>query len=230
MSSTLDVQASRYPEQRSGLQSSRYDTASLGTSYVMTERLVVSLYGTAARLHAEERGQDTKNQSASLQAKYVWSPQSSISASIGQSWVRSGTETNRGLLYSFAASHAFETSTIAFSMSRRESPSGLALLTEADETHLDFSTQLTERLSANASASYSKRRNVLRIFDVDLQRVRYSRADLGLSWRMSSTWRLGASVGAARQQVGSVFLIDDLTARGYDAHLGFSWNGDPYVR
>ena len=230
MRSTLEVQDSRYPDQRSSLENNRYGTALLSTTYAVNEKLALSVYGTTAKLDSEGQGEDTRSQSANVQVQYAWSQLSSIGASIGQSWTRAGAVSNRGLLYSLNASHAFEKSTLGLSVSRRQSPSGRALLTEADEVRLDGGTQITERMTATASASYSKRRSVLRVFDIDLQRVRYSRADLGLSWRMTPTWSLGASVGAAKQQVGSALFIDDLTGRGYDAHLGFSWNGDPYVR
>ena len=89
---------------------------------------------------------------------------------------------------------------------------------------------MTERLSASASASLSRRRNLLRQFDIDLERVRYTRADLGLTWQMSTNWRFSFSTGYATQQIGSVFLRDDLLGRGYDAHLSLGWNGDPHVR
>ena len=236
MHANLDLQDNRYPDsgQGLGLETNRYTTALLSTSYVVNEKLSLTAYGTASKLTDEAQGDpqgddSTRNQSANIQAQYAWSQLSSINASIGQSWVKSGAGRNRGLLYSVAATHAFEQGTVSLSASRRQQPSGRALLTEADEMRIDASRQITERLSANASASYSKRRAVLRVFDLDLQRVRYSRADLGLSWRMASSWRLGLNIGAGRQQVGSAFN-DDLTGRGYDARLGVSWNGDPYVR
>jgi hypothetical protein len=104
------------------------------------------------------------------------------------------------------------------------------LLTEVDEAAFTFAMQITERLSATAATTYTKRRNVLRMFGIDLERVSYARADLGLAWRVSPNWRVNFNVGAGLQQIGSAFFNDELTGRGYDARLGLSWNGDPYVR
>jgi hypothetical protein len=226
----LQASENRYPDDQTSLENYRYSTALVGASYVVSEKLSLSLFGTVGQLDGEGHQENTANSSASVQASYVWSPVSSVSASIGQSWSKTGDQRQRGLLYNVSATRAFEKGSLAFSVGRRQSPSGRALLTEADEANLAFSTQITERLSATAQASYTKRRNVLRQFDIDLERVRYTRTDLGLSWRMTSSWKLGLNVGAAIQQIGSGFVADELTGRGYDVRLGFGWNGDPYVK
>lgn len=230
LQSSLATNSSRYPHRADSLSNYQYSTALLSTTYAASEQLAVSVYGTAGKLDSEERGGDTDDRSANVQVQYTWSPLTSFGASIGRSWAISNAGSRKGLLYSVTASRAFEKSSLAFSMSRRQSPSGRALLTEADEARLSFATQITETLSATVAASYSKRRNVLRVFDVDLERVRYTRADIGLSWRIAPNWKAGLSAGGALQQVGSAFLRDDLTARGFEVRLGLSWNGDPYVR
>jgi hypothetical protein len=229
LESSLQTYASRYPDQQFGLSNYTYSTALLSTAYAVNEKLSVTLYGTAGKLDSEGNGSNTDDKSANVQLTYSWSPLTSFAASVGRSWVKSDAGNNTGLLYSVSASRAFEKSALSFSVSRRQSPSGNALLTESQEARLSFGSQITERLSVTSSASYSKRRNVLRIFNVDLQEVRYSRADLGLSWRMAANWRLGFNVGSVTQQAGSFFYGEDATARGLDLRLGLSWNGDPYV-
>lgn len=230
LQSTLATNSSRYPDQQGSLSNYRYTTALVSTTYIASEKLAVSVYGTAGKLDSEGNGGDTDDKSANVQVQYTWSPLTSFGASIGRSWVTSDAGSKQGVLYSVTASRAFERSSLAFSVSRRQSPSGRALLTEADEARLSFTAQITETLSATAGASYSKRRNVLREFDIDLERVHYTRADIGLSWHMAPNWKAGLSAGGARQQVGSAFLRDDLTGRGFEVRLGLSWNGDPYVR
>lgn len=227
--SSLQTYASRYPDRQFGLSNYTYSNALVSTTYVVNEKLAVSLYGTAGKLDGEGNGRNTDDKSANVQLTYAWSPLTSFAASFGRSWVTSDAGSKTGLLYSVSASRKMEHSLISLSASRRQSPSGSALLTESEETRLSYGIQLTERLSATASASYSKRRNVLRIFNVDLQEVRYSRADLGLSWRMAPNWRFGLNAGAATQRVGSIFFDESPTARGYDIRLGLSWSGDPYV-
>ncbi|MEJ0036275.1 MAG: transporter [Gammaproteobacteria bacterium] len=230
LASNVGTSANRYPDEHDSLSNYSYSTALLSTTYVLNEKVVVSLYGTAGRLDSEGNGANTDDRSANVEVRYTLSPLSSVGASIGRSWVTSDAGRTQGLLYSVNASRVFEKGLLAFSMSRRQSPSGRALLTEADEARLSFVTQFTERLSATVGASYSKRRNVLQVFDVDLERVRYTRADVSLSWRMAPNWSLGFGGSYAIQQVGSAFLNDDLTGRGSEVRLGLSWNGDPYVR
>jgi hypothetical protein len=229
LQSSLQTYANRYPDQQLGLSNYKYSTALAGTTYVATEKFSLSLYGTAGKLDSEGNRSDTDDKSANIQLSYAWSPLTSFSASIGRSWVTSDAGRKTGLLYSVSASRSFEKSFLSLSASRRQSPSGSALLTQQEETRLSFGSQLTEQLSATASASYSKRRNVLEIFSVDLQEVRYSRVDLGLAWRMAPNWRLGVNLGAASQQVDSIFVGASPTARAYEVRLGLSWNGDPYV-
>lgn len=230
LQTSLDSQDNRYPGQSFGLADYRYSTVMLGATYVAAERLSLTLYGTAGLLDGEGGGPNTTDTSANISVQYAWSPLTSFSASVGPSWVKTDGEQEKGLRYRVAVSHALENSQIAFSIGRRQSPSGRALLTELDEAALTFATQVTERLSATSSATYSKRSNVLRVFGIDLERVSYWRVDLGLAWRMSSNWRLNFNLGASQQQIGSAFFNDELTGRGYEARLGFSWSGDPYVR
>jgi hypothetical protein len=227
---SVDSQDSRYPNPGFGLANYRYSTWMVGTTYVATEKLAYTLYGTAGLLDSERQGSDTTDTSANLSMQYAWSPLTSLSISVGPSWVKTDGGREQGLRYRLAVSRALEKSAISLSLGRRQAPSGRALLTEVDEAALTFVTQITERLSATAAATYTKRRNVLRVFGVDLERVNYARADLGLAWRVSSNWRLNFNVGGGQQQVGSAFFADELTGRGYDVRLGLSWNGDPYVR
>lgn len=226
-----ETYAHRYPDRQSALLDYGYSTAMLSTSYVASEKLVVSLFGTAGRLNSDGNTGNTDDKSANVQLQYSWSLLTSFGAAIGRSWVTSDTgESRKGLLFNLSASHVFEKSSLSFNVSRRQAPSGRALLTEADEASVNAATQITERLSATATASYSKRRNVLRSFNFDLQEVRYTRAQLGLAWVLAPNWKLGFAAGSTTQQVGSDFVQGDLTGRGFEVSLGLSWNGDPYVR
>ena len=227
---SVGSQEDRYPNHSFGLEDYRYSTVLLSTAYALSEKLALSFYGTGGRLDSEGQGSNSTDTSANIQVQYTWSPLTAISASVGPSWVKTEVGREQGLRYRLAASRALEKGAVSFSMGRRQSPSGRALLTQLDEASLNYALQITERLSATAAATYTKRRNVLRVAGIDLERVRYARTDLGLTWRMASNWKLGFNVGAGLQQIGSAFFNDELTGRGYDARLGLSWNGDPYVR
>ena len=228
--SSLGVEESRYPGSAgSSLSDYRYSSAVAGTSYGLTDRATLTLQGSAGRLESKGADSVTDNASLSLQARYVWSPVLSFGAGFGPSWVRTDAGKQQGLLYSADITRTFETAALSLSASRKQSPSGLAYLTEVDEATLAFSAQITERLTGTASAGITRRQNVLRDFNLDLTRVRYTRAELGVSWHLASNWHLGASLGNAVQQVGSDFF-DGSTGRGYDARLSLSWSGNPHVK
>jgi hypothetical protein len=226
---SVSLYSSRYPGTLTSLEDYNYNTAMANMSYVLTDRATLSVIGSAGRLDSEGPGSNTDNASISLQARYIWSPVLSFGAGLGPSRTKTDQGQQRGLIYSAEVTRAFETAALSFSVSRKQAPSGRAVLTESDEATLTFSAQITERLTGTATAGMTRRRNSLRDFDLDLTRVRYTRADLGVSWRMASSWRLNASIGNAVQQLGSDFT-ENSTGRGYEARLGLSWSGDPYVK
>ncbi len=226
---SVSLYSSRYPGATASLENYDYNTATASMSYVLTDRASLSVLGSAGRLVSQGSGSNTDNASISLQTRYIWSPLLSFGAGLGPSLTKTAQGEQRGLIYSADVTRAFERASLSLSVSRRQSPSGRAVLTQTDEATLAFSAQITERLSGTATAGISRRRNTLRDFNLDLTRVRYTHADIGVFWQLASNWRLGASVGNAVQQVGSAFF-DDSTGRGYNARLGLTWNGDPYVK
>lgn len=210
------------------LEDYRYDSVGLGSTYVLTERASVTLSGSAARLHNLEQGEDSKNASVMVTAQYAWSPVWNMNLGVGPSLVRLNGTSERGLVYRGSLSRSFEKSSLALSVARSQQPSGSAIITNIQQASLAFGTALTERVSGALNASYSRRSNVFRNFDVDLSRVTYTRLEASLSWRISPSWQVGGGVGDSIQKTGS-FFFDDKTGRGYDVRLSVSWNGKPYV-
>ena len=219
----------RYPGAASAfLEDYRYDSVGLGATYVVSERASVSLSGSAARLHNLEQGEDSRNASVTLTAQYAWSPVWNMNLGVGPSLVRLNGTSEHGLVYRASLSRGFERSSLALSAARSQQPSGSAIITNIEQASLAFSTALAERVSGSLNASYSRRSNVFRAFNVDINRVTYTRLEAALSWRVSPSWQVGAGVGDSIQKTGS-FFFDDRTGRGYDVRLSVSWNGKPYV-
>ncbi len=224
------LNASRYP----GLENSElvdYDqsNASVYVSYLYSDRLSLTLSGAAGRLSSKgSSGDDTRNANATIAARYALATKWSLQASVGPSLAESQGERQRGLVYGLSVSRAFERAALSIDASRSQEPAGRGLLTELQRVGVASSTQLTERLSATASVGLTKRTNAIRTFDVNLDEVKYGRADFSLGWRVSSTWQLGFSVGGTDQRRDTIFR-DTQSARGYDARLALSWNGNPYV-
>jgi hypothetical protein len=219
----------RYPGAASAfLEDYRYDSVGFGMTYVLSERAGVSLTGSAGRLHNLEQGDDSKNASVMLNAQYAWSPVWNISLGVGPSLVRLDDTNEHGLVYRASLSRGFERSSLALAATRSQQPSGSAIITNIEQASLAFSTALAERVSGSLNASYSRRSNVFRAFNVDINRVAYTRLEAALSWRVSPSWQVGAGVGDSIQKTGS-FFFDDRTGRGYDARLSVSWNGKPHV-
>jgi hypothetical protein len=231
--SSVGLDSSSYPDnQNLGLTDYRYASASLSGAYSLSDRTAVSVSAGAGRLDSENSNQDSDNATLTVHARFAWSPLWSVSVAAGPSWTRSGDEKNNGVVYSFDLTRQLETSSLSLDATRRQSPSGRGVLTDVDSLGLGLSTQLTERLTSTVAASYNRRRNALKDFGgagtVDLDDVRYLRADMGLNWRMTSSMQVGASVGYANQRVAQIFA-NDVTGRGYDARVSFIWTGQPYV-
>ncbi len=234
-SERLSAQASvgssvtRYPGSATAfLQNYRYDSGSMGMSYVLSDRAVLSVSGSAGRLNSDAQADHTDNASLVVNAQYTWSPVWSIGAGAGPSLVRVGGTSERGVVYRASLSRSFENALLSLVVSRSQQPSGSAIITNVEQAGLSFGAPLTERLTSSVTANYTRRRNALRNFDVDLNRVQYARLEAGLSWRVSPGWQIGAGAGNAFQKTGS-FFSNDQTGRGYDVSLSVSWNGKPYV-
>jgi hypothetical protein len=226
---SVDSSVNRYPGVANALlEDYRYDSVGLGTSYVLSERATVSFSGSVARLHNLEQGQDSKNASAMVTAQYAWSPVWNMNLGVGPSVVRLNGTSEHGLVYRASLSRGFERSSLALTASRSQQPSGSAIITNIQLASLAFSTALTERVSGAVNASYTRRGNVFRDFNVDLSRVTYTRLEATLAWHVSPSWQIGGGVGNSIQKTGS-FFFDDRTGRGYDVRLSLSWNGKPYV-
>jgi hypothetical protein len=197
-------------------------------NYVLSDRAVLSVSGSAGRLNNEQQRSHSDNASVMVNARYAWSPVWSIGLGAGPSLVRVDGQNDRGVVYSASVSRSFEAAALSLAVSRSQQPSGSAVITNLEQASLSLGATLTERLTTSVAASFTRRRNALRDFDLDLNRVSYGRLEAALSWRVSPGWQIGAGLGDSIQKTGSFFFNDE-TGRGYDVRLSVSWNGKPYV-
>ena len=223
--------ASRYPgAAAAGLVDYAQGSASGYVSYTYSERLTLTFAGAAGRLSNKGAADDTTNTNVTVAARYALGEKWSTEASVGPSLVESGGQRERGYVYGLSASRAFERATFSINASRSQEPAGRGLLTELQRVGAAFSTQLTERLSVSTTAAVTHRRNALQAFGLNLDDVKYTRGELALGWRANANWQLGFVVGGTNQRRATFFGFGEPErARGYDARLALSWNGNPYV-
>jgi hypothetical protein len=229
MGSRLGWQVDRYPNPETQLSDYRYGTAMVNAIYALSDRTTVTLVGSAGHYTAENTGRVTDNASVSFQASYAWSPLWSITAGVGPSWSKANDSDSRerSVVYNFMVGRQLERASVSLFASRSQSPSGFGVLTEADEAGLDFEAQITERLSASVNLGLLRRKDALPAFRVDLQNLRYRRADIGVAWVLAENLKLVAGVGNKVQRLGT--LAGSGSAENYEARLGLSWIGNPHV-
>ena len=227
MGSSLGWQVNRYPDPANGLSDYHYGTMAVNASYVVSDRASLSLVGSAGRFSSGNSRPETNNASVRLQAQYAWSPLWSISAGAGPSWVEENQKRERGVVYNVSIGRRLEFSSLSLSASRSQSPSGFGVLTELDDASLDFSTQISERLTGSLSVGLVRRRDAIPAFRLDLQEVRYRRTNASLGWHINPNWLVALGVGNKVQRLGT--LSETSTAQNYEAGLTLTWSGNPHV-
>jgi hypothetical protein len=200
-----------------GLVGYRYPNASISYTYTATPRIDFTLIANQARLLAGEAGIESDTSGLQAGIHYRISENFNIEARSGgthtSSFGRSDTERS----YFLGVDWRNPLSSFNFSLSRDVSPTGRGMLTNADDLNASYTRQLTEKVSFNATARASRRKD----FTFDLRRndYTYEAAGLGLSWQIDESWSLGAAAGYAHQ----AYEITPDTAAGKRIGLSLSW-------
>jgi len=117
---------------------------------------------------------------------------------------------------------------LGFVWAREVTPTGRGSLSKREHFGVETSLNATERLSFDGSARWTRSRDVLPAFGLQLDSVRYTHLSTGLQWRLTATLSASATFAwsrqssAAQQQQASG---RDGSAEGYRAGLGLVWNG-----
>lgn len=227
IASSAGWQLSRYPDPETTLRDYRYGTVGVSAVYALSDRASLSLVGSTGRYSTESAVRDTRNASVSLEAQYAWSERWIVSVGAGPSWVEAGRSSEHGYVYNFSLARRMERGALSVSASRQQSPSGFGLLTEADEAGLDFTLQVSERLTGSATAGFVRRKDALPELRLNLQELRYRHAGLHLNWTLNPHWQLSGGLSHKRQKVGT--FAASRSARNYEIQLALGWTGSPHV-
>jgi hypothetical protein len=168
----------------------------------------------------------TETRDASLRLGWSFQPWALWTASLsgGPSMVETDRNDDRGFVMDSELKRSGERWSLAASAGRSQSPTGRGLLSRRDEVRLNFTRDLTERLSGSIAARWVRSEDMLpqqgrpATYYVD-----YTRLDLGASWRMSRSWSLSLQLTANSQD----YELAQERADGYRASLSFVWNGQP---
>jgi hypothetical protein len=213
-------QQSRYEQtQLSPLVNYQYGSVGLNTAHHFSEKGSVSVLADAGRLTSDSYGFNTDNIGLSAQVDYSWSEQWSGAISGGASRVKTDGRNRNGSVYSATLSHQGERMSVDARIARTVAPTGRGLLSRRDEAGINLHAALLENLEGAASFSLMHSRDFVPQFGFSLNNVRYTRAELSLSWRLAQNWSLGFVAGRSEQAQ----IVSDLVGHGFDARLQLAW-------
>jgi hypothetical protein len=209
-----------------GLVDYRYMAMSLFSTLAMSDA------GSSLTLTAQggelfipgSRGSETRD--ATLRLGWSFQPWSLWTATLsaGPSLVEADAGSDNGVLFDGELKRQGDLWSLTAGGGRSQSPTGRGVLTRRDEIKLNFTRQLTERLSANLGARWVRsedlrpQQRAVTTFQVD-----YGRIDLGANWRMSRDWSLSLQLLGQTQN----YELASDRAEGYRASLSIVWNGQP---
>ncbi len=203
----------------SGLSNYNYTHVGLNNSFDLTETSSASLVVNAGRLDSALYAFNTDNIDVQLQLQHAWSPRWSSSLSGGPSSVWTDGRRASGSVFSASVSRQGERFSIDTSLSRSIAPNGSGLQSRRDEVGLHAALSLSEHVGVAGNLSMIRSRDLLPQFNFTVSDVRYTRAELSLSWNFARDWNLGLVGGNSAQQI----LDDGPRGRNIDGRLLLSW-------
>jgi hypothetical protein len=213
-------QQSRYePTRFSPLVNYQYRSVGLNTAHHFSENGTVSVLADAGRLTSDSYDFNTDNIDLRAQFDYVWSAQWSGAISGGASRVKTDGRNRNGSVYSATLKHQGERLSVDGRIARTVAPTGRGFLSRRDEAGMNLRAALLENLDGVASFSLIHSRDFVPQFGFSLNNVRYTRAELSLSWRLARDWSLGLVAGRSEQEQ----IVNDLIGHGFDARLQLTW-------
>ncbi len=199
-------------DEATGLSDYSYLLAGLNTSYDLSEKTSGSLSISAGRLNSALYTFYTDNLDVQLQLQHVWSARWKGSIAAGPSRVRTDGRVSSGSIFSSSLTYQAERASFDTSLSRSIAPTGSGLQSRRDQLTLHANVRLFEHLTADASVAVVRSKELVPSFSFTVSDVRYSRAELSLSWALAPDWNLGVAAGRSEQR--SVGLSSDLVGRG----------------
>jgi hypothetical protein len=199
----------------------RYPSASLLYAFTATQRLDATLSINAARIDAPEARVQNDTAGAQLGFRFRVSERFDLEGRTGRSHTSARGRSDIQQSFFGAVSWHDELSRHELSLSRDVEPSGRGVLVSADDLHVGYSRQLSERLTLDTSARVSRRDDLqfdLR-FDPRRNEYLYTAGTLALAWKMDDSWTLGFAALYARQE----HELDADAADGRRIRMSLEW-------
>jgi hypothetical protein len=184
----------------------------------------VSAGAYASKYEADDGSRETDAVGGRLGYTYQWSPNDGVDATVF--YERNETtefvpveveETDSGIGGSLTAWRRFQVSELRLSVGRMFIPTGDRGKSEVDEFRLQYTRDLSQRLSLRGAARYESR-NGISTADAGQDRD-YARADLSLRWFMTPTWYLGG--GYAYIWVDRELAVSDADNNKFYVNFGY---------
>ena len=209
-----------------GLVDYRYTALSLFSQIILTDAgSALTVTAQSGRLTTQGFFAD-QTRDGSLRLGWTFQPWLLWTASLsaGPSMVETERASDTGLVFDGEIKRQGDRWSLAANAGRSQSPTGRGVLTRRDEVRLSFNRSLTERLSANVVARWSRSEDLLpQQGRTVLYQVDYAQLGFGANWRLSRDWSLALQLSGNTQD----YELATERANGYRASLSIVWNGQP---
>ncbi len=226
MTGSVQWLSNRYPDEpQQELVNYQHRSVRLSGGYAYTDRMSLSVNASAGRMTSDLPDSQSDDTHLGLEWNYHWSPLWRAAVSVGPAWAHAASGSRNSVAYRAEFNRQGERSTLSALVNHGVSQSGRGVLTQRDEINFRVTHRLAERMNAAISVSASRNRDAVPTLGLQLNDVRYLRADSSLSWGFAADWSAVLSVGTSMQRLPT----NSDAARGHDVRLTLSWSGRTYV-
>ncbi len=210
----------------SPLSNNRQALGTATQSLALTERLSLSLTGSAGNAHTTGAEQSTRFES--VNAGFQWRPTErlALQGSGGASRQTTGTLSSTSVVGELSLSYSTELSRFALSAQRQMQPTGFGVFTQVEQGALSWSRDLAPQLSLASQVDVYRDTSAFRSPFISFKFAdrTYSEAHLRLSWHEAPAWTQALQVLYDRADSPRSFLIPaGLHARGWQVSLQSVW-------
>lgn len=201
-----------------------YGTAS--ENFAWTERLTLSLNGSAGDAHTSGAEQSTRFDSLGGGFQLHPTERTSVQGSVGASRQTTGDLSSTTLIGSLAVSYSTELGQFTLTAQRQMQPSGFGIFTQVDQAILTATRDLAPRLSLASEAEVYRDTSAFRSPFISFTYAdrTYSEAHLRLNWQQTPTWTLALQLLYDRAESPRSYLMPaGLQAHGWNVSVQSVW-------
>lgn len=208
------------------LSNFRQAFGTLSEAFACTEKLSLSLNGSAGDDHTTGAEQSTRFKS--LGTGFQWQPTErlSLQGSAGVSRQTTGALTSTTTIGSLTLAYSTELTTFALNAQRLLQPTGYGIFTQVDQATLTATRQLAPRVSLGSELEVYRNTSAFHSPYISFTYAdrTYAEGHLRLSWQQTQTWTLALQALYARSDSPRSFsLPTGLQAHGWQASLQSVW-------